>query len=48
MIEGFRASVLGRAPDWSLVELSAASVIGVLVIGVAYFQRVERRFVDVV
>ena len=48
MTDGFRASVLGRPPAWTLVALSALTVCISLVVGIAYFQRVERRFVDVV
>lgn len=48
MTDGFRGAVLGRSPAWSLVLVSSLSVVAVLVVGVAYFQRVERRFVDVV
>jgi lipopolysaccharide transport system permease protein len=48
MTDGFRASVLGHAPSWTLVAVSAVTVCISLVAGIAYFQRVERRFVDVV
>jgi len=48
MTDGFRAAVLGRSPDWALVVVSAITVCISLAAGIAYFQRVERRFVDVV
>jgi lipopolysaccharide transport system permease protein len=48
MTDGFRAAVLGQSPSWDLVVISSISVLASLVIGIAYFQRVERRFVDVV
>ncbi|MFI5249209.1 MAG: ABC transporter permease [Gemmatimonadales bacterium] len=48
MTDGFRGSMLGRPPAWDLVLISAVAVCVSLVAGIAYFQRVERRFVDVV
>jgi lipopolysaccharide transport system permease protein len=46
--EGFRAAILGRAPIWPMVGISTASAFVILFAGIAYFQRVERRFVDIV
>jgi ABC-type polysaccharide/polyol phosphate export permease len=40
--------MLGRSPSWDLVVISAVAVCVSLAAGIAYFQRVERRFVDVV
>jgi lipopolysaccharide transport system permease protein len=48
MIEGFRAAVLGRPPLWPVVAVSAVTAIVAVIGGLAYFQRVERRFVDIV
>ena len=48
VVEGFRSAVLGRPPLWTLVGTSALVSVGILVLGLAYFQRVERTFVDVV
>jgi lipopolysaccharide transport system permease protein len=48
MTEGFRAAVLGRTPLWPMVGMSAIVAVLALVGGLAYFQRVERRFVDIV
>jgi len=48
MTDGFRAAVLGRAPLWPVVGISSLSAIIALGVGIAYFQRVERRFVDIV
>jgi lipopolysaccharide transport system permease protein len=48
MVEGFRSAVLGRPPLWTLVGTSAAVAVTTLVLGLIYFQRVERTFVDVV
>jgi lipopolysaccharide transport system permease protein len=48
MTDGFRASMLGRPPSWDLVVISAVAVCVSLAAGIAYFQRVERQFVDVV
>jgi lipopolysaccharide transport system permease protein len=48
MTEGFRAAILGRTPIWPVVGVSAVTAALALVVGVVYFQRVERRFVDIV
>ena len=48
LTDAFRAAILGRTPIWPMVGVSTASAIVILVVGLAYFQRVERRFVDIV
>jgi lipopolysaccharide transport system permease protein len=49
VIEGFRWALLGTGqPPGPMVTVSAAVVLLLLVSGVAYFRRVERRFADVV
>jgi ABC-type polysaccharide/polyol phosphate export permease len=41
--------VLGTpAAPWDLIGISAASALVLLVVGLAYFDRVERRFADYV
>jgi lipopolysaccharide transport system permease protein len=47
VVEGFRWATLGTndAP-WSLIGISAASALVLLVAGLAYFDRVERSFAD--
>jgi lipopolysaccharide transport system permease protein len=48
VVEGFRWAVLATGrPPWSLMAVSAASAALLLVAGLAYFDRVERRFADV-
>ena len=49
VVEGFRWAMLGKlhAP-WALIGVSAASAAIILVAGFAYFDRVERRFADIV
>jgi lipopolysaccharide transport system permease protein len=48
IIEGFRSAFLGRPFDWPSISLSLIVAVVVLAIGVAYFERVERRFADVI
>lgn len=48
IVEGFRSAVLGRPPLWTLVGTSALVAVTTLALGLIYFQRVERTFVDVV
>lgn len=50
IIDGFRWSVVaGQTPlDLQAVEISAAVTLGVLLVGVWYFRRMERSFADVI
>jgi lipopolysaccharide transport system permease protein len=49
VVEGFRWAVLGTpAAPWSLIGVSTASAVVLLLGGLAYFDRVERRFADYV
>jgi lipopolysaccharide transport system permease protein len=47
VVEGFRWAVLGAgSAPWELIGISALSALVLLVAGLAYFDRVERRFAD--
>jgi lipopolysaccharide transport system permease protein len=48
LIEGFRAAVLGRPFDFVALASSFSVAIAMFLVGVAYFERVERRFADVI
>jgi lipopolysaccharide transport system permease protein len=48
LIEGFRSAFLGKPFDLAGLGISFAVAAIVLVIGVAYFERVERRFADII
>jgi lipopolysaccharide transport system permease protein len=49
VVEGFRWAVLGKpAAPWSLIGVSAASAAILLLVGLFYFDRVERRFADII
>jgi lipopolysaccharide transport system permease protein len=49
VVEGFRWSVLGSVDaPWALMGVSAASAVILLFAGLAYFDRVERTFADVI
>jgi lipopolysaccharide transport system permease protein len=47
-IEGFRWAVLGAEAHWALMGISAASAVVILLAGLAYFDRVERGFADLI
>lgn len=48
VVEGFRWAVLGHAhAPWGLIGISAASALVMLITGLAYFQRAERSFADI-
>jgi len=48
LIEGFRAAFLGSAFDFLGLVVSIGVAMVVFVVGVAYFERVERRFADII
>ena len=48
LVEGFRSAFLGRPFDFSALAISSAVAVALFAIGVAYFERVERRFADIV
>jgi lipopolysaccharide transport system permease protein len=48
VIDGFCAALLGTALRWDVIGVSAASAGLLLVVGLYYFKRVERRFADIV
>ena len=48
IIEGFRAAFLGKPFDLGALGISAMVAVAMFVAGVAYFERVERRFADII
>lgn len=48
LIEGFRSALLGRSFDMAALAISATLIMASIVVGVAYFERVERHFADVI
>lgn len=48
LIDGFRATFLGRPFDLRALAVSVAISIALFLAGIAYFERVERRFADVI
>lgn len=48
VVEGFRWATLGAPAPWAQIGVSAASAAVLLLAGLAYFDRVERRFADYV
>jgi homopolymeric O-antigen transport system permease protein len=48
LVEGFRAAFLGKPFDLPGICVSIAVAIALFVIGVAYFERAERRFADII
>lgn len=47
-VEAFRAIVLGRPADWNGLLVSVLVSLALLVVGFAYFSKVERQFADIV
>lgn len=48
LIEGFRSAFLGRSFDFAALGISLLVAIVLFFIGVAYFEKVERRFADII
>lgn len=46
--EAFRAAIVGQPIGWGMLGVSVLASLLLLAIGVAYFQRVEQRFADVI
>ena len=47
-IEGFRSAFLGRPFDWLAITLSLIVSVLVFAAGIAYFEKVERQFADII
>lgn len=47
-IEGFRSAFLGKPFDLTAIGLSLLIAVILFVIGVLYFEKVERRFADII
>jgi lipopolysaccharide transport system permease protein len=48
LIEGFRAVFLGKTFDFFGLAISAGVAMSLFFVGIAYFERVERRFADII
>jgi lipopolysaccharide transport system permease protein len=48
LIEGFRSALLGRPFDGAALGISSAVALAMFLVGIAYFERVERRFADII
>lgn len=48
LVDGFRAVFLGRAMDFSTLGISFGVSVVIFLLGVAYFEKVERRFADII
>lgn len=48
LVEGFRSAFLGKPFDLAGLGFSCAIIIALLFVGVMYFEKVERRFADII
>ncbi len=48
VIEAFRSAFLGRPFDFSSIGISFCVAVLFFIWGIAYFERVERRFADII
>lgn len=47
-VDGIRAAILGNVINWNGIAVSAVWTIGILYLGLRFFERSERRFADVI
>ena len=47
IIDGFRAALLDRHFDFTTIAVSSAASLGLFILGLFYFRRMERRFADI-
>lgn len=48
LVEGFRSAFLGKPFDMTGLGISFAVAVAIFIVGVAYFEKVERRFADII
>jgi lipopolysaccharide transport system permease protein len=48
LVEGFRSSFLGKPFDMIGLGVSFVMAVVIFAVGVAYFEKVERRFADII
>lgn len=48
LVEGFRSAFLGKPFDMTGLGISFAVAVVIFIVGVAYFEKVERRFADII
>ncbi len=48
LIEGFRSAFLDKAFDFEALGISFTVAVIMFLVGVAYFEKVERRFADII
>jgi lipopolysaccharide transport system permease protein len=48
LIANFRAAVLGGSLDLGSLSISSSASLGLFVVGMLYFRRVERGFADII
>jgi lipopolysaccharide transport system permease protein len=48
LIEGFRSAFLGRPFDFTGIGISMLVAVGVFMLGIFYFEKMERRFADII
>jgi lipopolysaccharide transport system permease protein len=48
LVEGFRSAFLGLPFDWPAIAFSLGVAMAIFALAVAYFERVERRFADII
>jgi lipopolysaccharide transport system permease protein len=48
LIEGFRSAFLGQAFNWGGIGISMSVAAMILIMGLFYFEKMERRFADII
>ena len=48
VVDAFRSCFLGKPFDWASITVSAAAALLIFIVAAAYFERLERRFADII
>jgi lipopolysaccharide transport system permease protein len=48
VVDGYRAAILGKEMDWSVLAGGVAAMLVLLPVGLVCFRRIERKFADIV
>ncbi len=48
LVEGFRSALLGKPFDWAALGFAFAAAVAAFALGIAYFEKVERGFADII
>ncbi len=48
LVDGFRSALLGKPFDWAALGVAGTAAVAAFAVGIAYFEKVERGFADII